>query len=338
MAKNNTSFVKNLLYGLFSSKPFKVIIKTASIVIIILLFIYYYWEFTWILSKNQESRISILLYMTYVTLNIMLIIVCFTHIFIGHKNYTSFAKNIAYVDKLSKNLELRYKESVNIYISFKQILLVIVTTASYVLFYYRALTENDFPLFDFTEIICIPLVWLLIFQINVKLNQILRRFNYIKNILEAYMAKSMNIYWIHWNNVGPKEITVLNRMHLFTYISFTDVCSYYSIQLLVLIPRVIFINVLPVHYNIVTALIADDGTTSHKWSQIFTMSVIILTIWPVIHLVKCASNTIEKVRKIISNEKYLHNTFLILSYKQNVYLNYIEFKFKIFIHIFIYYL
>lgn len=295
MVEKNTTFSKNPLYGLFLSKPFKFIIKTVSTVIVTLLLIYYYWKFTWILSKNQESRISILLYMTYVTLNIMLIIVCFIHIFMGHEIFTSFAKNIAHVDLLSKNLELSYKESVNAYISFKQFLLVITTTASYALFYHMALTENDFPSFDFTEIICIPLVWLLIFQINVKLNQITRRFNYIKNILEAYMEKSMSIYWIHWYNVGPKEITVLNRMHLFTYISFNDVCSYYNIQLLVLIPRVIFINVLPVHYNIVTALIADDGTTSHKWSQIFTMSVIILAIWPVIHLVKCASNTIEKV-------------------------------------------
>jgi len=282
---------KDMIPNLFLKKVF----KGLAILILLALLAYYYLKFTWILTENEDSRISILLYMTYVTLNIILIVVCFLNVFMGHDIYTSFKKNIAFVDSLSNNLELSYKDSGNTSIDYKKIIFIITTVTCYIVFYHLALTENDFPSVDFTEIICIPLVWLLIFQINVKLNQISRRFNYIKNILEAYMENSLDIYWIHWCTNGPKEITVLNRMHLFTYISFLDVCAYYNIQLLVLIPRVIFFNVLPVHYNIVTALVADERNLSHKWSQLFTISVIILTIWPVIHLVKCTSNTIEEV-------------------------------------------
>lgn len=288
-------FSKNTVNDIYSNRIFKKISKVVITVIILALLIYYYGKLIRIATENKDSRISILLYMTYVTLNIILIIVCFFNIFMGHNIDISFTKNIAYVDFLSKNLKLSYKDSVNAYINYKKILTIITTTASYTVFYHLALNENNFPSFDFTEIACIPLVWLLIFQIDIKLNQISKRFNYIKNILEAYMEKSINVYWIHWYNVGPKEITILNRMHLFTYTSFIEVCSYYNIQLLVLVPRVIFFNVLPVHYNIVTALVADERNASHKWSQIFTMSVIIFTIWPVIHLVKCTSHTIKKV-------------------------------------------
>lgn len=296
MATDNTPIIfKNTTSDIFSNKHFKQLSKVVVIIIIIALLIYYYWKFTWIVSENKDSRISILLYTTYVTLNIILIIVCFFNVFMGHDIYKSFTKNIAYVDFLSKNLELSYKDSVITYINFKTLLLIITTTASYIILYHLALNENDFPSVDFTEMVCIPIVWILILQINAKLNQLSKRFNYIKNILEAYMEKSKSVYWIHWYTVRPKEITVLNRMHLFTYISFIEVCSYYNIQLLVLVPRVIFFNVLPVHYNIVTALVADERNVSHRWSQMFTLSVIILTIWPIIHLVKCTSNTFEKV-------------------------------------------
>lgn len=290
---------QNIFNDMYSNKHFKKLSKAIAIIIIIALLIYYYWKFKWIVSENKDSRISILLYMTYVTLNVMLIIACFLNIFMGHNIYASFTKNIVYVDFLSENLELSYKNSNSAFINYKKILLITVTTASYIIFYRMALTENDFPSVDFTEIVCVPLVWVLIFQINVKLNQISRRFNYIKDILETYKKQSTSVYWIHWYTASPKEITTLNRMHLFTYISFIEVCSYYNIQLLILVPRVIFFNVLPVHYNIVTALLADDRNVSHKWSQIFTLSVIILTMWPVIHLVKCTSNTIEKVCNII---------------------------------------
>lgn len=296
MATDNTpNRLKNYMSDIFSNKYFKKLSKVIVIIIIISLLIYYYWKFTWIVSENEDSRISILLYMTYVTLNIILIIVCFFNIFMGHDIYKSFTKNISYVDFLSKNLELSYKDSVITYINFKTLLLIISTTVSYIILYHLALNENDFPSVDFTEIVCIPIVWILVLQINAKLNQLSKRFNYIKNILEAYMEKSKSVYWIHWYTVRPQEITVLNRMHLFTYISFIEVCSYYNIQLLVLVPRVIFFNVLPVHYNIVTALVADEHNVPHKWSQMFTLSVIILTIWPIIHLVKCTSNTFEKV-------------------------------------------
>lgn len=289
------TFLQTTLNGLFLKKINTKSSKAVATIIILGLLVYYYWKFTWIVTENEVSRISILLYMTYVTLNILLIIICFFNIFLGNDIYTSFTKNIAYVDFLSKNLELSFKDSKIAYITYKKIVFIVATTVSYILFYWMALAENDFPSVDFTEFVCIPLVWLLIFQINVKLDQISKRFNYIKNILKAYMEKSTNVYWIHWYSIGPKEITALNRMHLFTYISFTEVCSYYNVQLLVLVPRVIFFNVLPVHYNIVTALVADDRNVPHKWSQIFTMSVIILTIWPVIHLVKCTSKTIEQV-------------------------------------------
>lgn len=286
------------LNGLFLKKIYTKSSKAAATVIILALLVYYYWKFTWIISENQVSRISILLYMTYVTLNILLIIICFFNIFMGHDIYTSFTKNIAYVDFLSKNLELSFKDGIITNLNYKKIGFIIATTVSYILFYQLALAENDFPSVDFTEFVCIPIVWLLIFQINFKLNQITKRFKYIKDILEAYMEKSNNVYWIHWYSIGSKEITALNRMHLFTYISFIEVCSYYNIQLLVLVPRVIFFNVLPVHYNIVTALVGDERNVSHKWSQIFTMSVIILTMWPVIYLVKCTNNTIKQVRNI----------------------------------------
>lgn len=296
METNKTPMLFKDTFTIFSHvDSFKSLSKTIATLIILALLLYYYKKFTWIVSANEDSRISILLYVTYVTLNVILIIVCFFNVFMGHEIYTSFIKNIAYVDFLSKNLELSYKDSVKSCISYKKVLLILTTTTSYTGFYYLAMIENDFPSIDFTEFICIPLVWLLIFQINIKLKQISRRFNYIKSILETYTEKSMAVFWIHSYSVGPKEITVLNRMHLFTYISFKEVCSYYNIQLLILVPRVIFFNVLPVHYNIVTALVADDRNVSHKWSQLFTMSVIILTIWPVIHLVKCTSNTIEKV-------------------------------------------
>jgi len=225
MATDNTpEDLKNSRSDIFSSKHFKTLSKVVVIIIIISLLIYYYWKFTWIVSENEDSRISILLYMTYVTLNIILIIVCFFNIFMGHDIYKSFIKNIAYVDFLSKNLELSYKDSAITYIDFKKLLLIITTTVSYIILYHLALNENDFPSVDFTEMVCIPTVWILVFQINAKLNQLSKRFNYIKNILEAYMEKSKSVYWIQWYTVRPKEITVLNRMHLFTYISFIEVC------------------------------------------------------------------------------------------------------------------
>lgn len=295
---NTPIFLKYAFNDIFSNKHFKNLSKFVTTVIIIALLIYYYWKLTWIVAENKESRISILLYTTYVTLNVILIIVCFFNIFMGHEIYTSFTNNIAYVDSLSKSLEPSYKDSDNPYINYKKVVLIVASTASNTLLYRLALSENDFPSVDFTEIVCIPLVWLLIFQINIKLNQILIRFKYIKSILDAYMEKSKSIYWLHTYTIGPKEITILNRMHLFTYISFVEVCSYYNIQLLVLIPRIIFFNVLPVHYNIVTALVADERNAPHKWCQMFTMSVIIFTIWPIIHLVKFTSNTIKKVRNI----------------------------------------
>ncbi|XP_025201183.1 uncharacterized protein LOC112598786 [Melanaphis sacchari] len=295
---NKPLVLKQSLKDSFTHFFLKKLSKVVVTIIIIALLIYYYWKFTWIVTENENSRISMLLYTTYVTLNIALIIVCFFNIFMGHDIYKSFTKNIAYVDFLSKNLELSYKDSIITYINFKTLLLIITTTASYIILYHLALNENDFPSVDFTEMVCIPIVWILILQINAKLNQLAKRFNYIKNILEAYMEKSKSIYCIQWYTVRPKDITVLNRMHLFTYISFTEVCSYYNIQLLVLVPRVIFFNVLPVHYNIVTALIADERNASHTWSQIFTLSIIILTIWPIIHLVKSTSNTFEKGAQI----------------------------------------
>lgn len=296
MYTDNTSmFSKNFLNVISSNTTFIKITKSIVIIIILTLLAYYYWKFTRIVYENEDSRISILLYVTYVTLNIILIIVCFFNYFMGHEIYTSFKKNIAYVDYLSNNLELSYKDYENTGIHYKEIIIFGTTLISYIIFYNLALTENDFPSIDFTEIACIPLVWLLIFQINFKLNHILRRFNYIKNILETYLDNSYNVHWIYLYSVGSKQINILNRMHLFTYIAFIEVCSNYNIQLLVLIPRVIFYNVLPVHYNIVTALVADERNASHKWSQICTMSVIIFTIWPVIHLVKCTSNTIQKV-------------------------------------------
>lgn len=292
---NTPMFLKYAFNNIFSNKFSNNLSKVIATAIIITLLIYYYWKLTWIVAENKDSRISILLYVTYVTLNIILIIVWFFHIFMGHEIYTSFTKNIAYVDLLSKSLELSYKDSANPYINYKKVILIIMSTASNILLYRLALTENDFPSVDFTEIVCIPLVWLLIFQINVKLNEILRRLNYIKSILDVHMDNSAGVYWIHTYTIGPKEITILNRMHLFTYISFVEVCSYYNIQLLVMIPRIIFFNVLPVHYNIVTALVADERNAPHKWSQMFTMSVIILTIWPIIHLVKFTRDTTKKV-------------------------------------------
>lgn len=295
MAKDNTPVCSTISNDRFQTKFFKKLFKIVATVIICALLVYYYFKLTWIITENKDSRISILLYTAYVSLNIILIVVCFLNIFMGHDIYNNFVKNIAYVDFLSINLELSYKDKINTYTNHKKLLVIITTTASYVLFYYLALTENDFPSVDFTDIACIPLVWLLVFQINAKLNQISRRFNYIRNILEAYMKKSMDVSWIHWYTIGPKKITILNRMHLFTYISFIEVCSYYNIQLLVLVPRVIYISVLPVHYNIVTALVNDERNAPHKWSQIFTMSIIILTIWPIIHLVKCTSSTIKQV-------------------------------------------
>lgn len=302
MKTDNTSkFLKNISIDINSNSFFINVSKYLAIVIILALLVYYYYKFTWIVTENEESRISILLYMMYVTLNIILIIACCLNFFMSHDIFNSFMKNITYIDSLSKTLELSYEDSGNKNIDYKKIIFIIITTTCYIVFYRLALTENDFPSVDFTEIVCIPLVWLLIFQINIKLNQISRRFNYIKNILEAYMENSLGVYWIHWYTCGPKEITVLNRMHLFTYTSFIEICSHFNIQLLVLIPRVIYFNVLPVHYNILTTLVADERNVSHKWSQTFTLYTIVLTIWPVICLVKCTSNTIEKVRKIIKN-------------------------------------
>jgi len=314
MATDNIPrFFKNSTSDIFSSKYFKHFSKVVVILFIIALLIYYYWKFTWIVSENEDSRISILLYTAYVTLNVILIIVCFFNIFMGHDIYKSFTKNIAYVDYLSKNLELSYKDSVITYINCKTLLLIVTTTVSYIILHQLALNENDFPSIDFTEMICIPIVWILILQINAKLDQLSKRFNYIKNILEAYMEKSKSVYWIQWYTVRPKEITVLNRMHLFTYISFIEVCSYYNIQLLVLVPRVIFFNVLPVHYNIMTALVADERNVSQKWSQMFTLSTIILTIWPIIHLVKCTSKTSEQVCNTIKYSKiFSYNALFLL--------------------------
>ncbi|XP_050434749.1 putative gustatory receptor 28b isoform X2 [Adelges cooleyi] len=296
--KSPVFFLSSVL-GLFPSKQHKKLSRSVGIVFIILIVIYYCEELKWIISKSDESNTSRLLYVSYVTLNILLIVVCYINSIIHYKLCSSFTNNIAFVDHLSKNLELSFNYNVSNSNEYKKILYIFLFTVSFAILHQLGLTEHNFPSVNIIEIACIPMIWLQVYQIDILLNQLAMRFNYIKCILETNIKKSIEAYWIHWCSIGPKDITTLNRIHFFTYISFKEVCSFYDIQLLVIIPRVIVSNVLPVHYNVVAALMSDKDETPHKWSQIFTLSMIVLSIGPIIHLVRCASNTINKATQII---------------------------------------
>ncbi|XP_050543746.1 uncharacterized protein LOC126906873 [Daktulosphaira vitifoliae] len=295
MNKSPVFFISSLL-GLFPSYDYHNLSKKVGIVIIVLLLIYYYEDLKYILLKAEYTNYNKIWCILHTTLNISLLLICYINSIVNYNLYSSFTNNISIIDNLSKHLEISFNYNVSNYKSYTNILLIIFLTISFEIFHQLALTEQNFPLVNLVEIACVPMIWLQVFQLDILLKQLAIRFNYVNYILETNIEKMMRTYWIQWCPIGSKEISILNHIHLLTYTSFKEICLFYNMQLLVIIPRVIVSNILPVHYNVVLAFSSKKNST--PWSQIFTLSMIILTIYPIIHLVKCASETISKATQI----------------------------------------
>lgn len=94
------------------------------------------------------------------------------------------------------------------------------------------------------------------------------------------------------------QLCKLNHIHFTLYKIASTINSTYSVQLLAIIPRVIFFCVLPVHYNVVTGMVKDPNASfaPQTWTHIFTLSQIVLLTAPVIYVVNVASNTVSEVK------------------------------------------
>lgn len=99
------------------------------------------------------------------------------------------------------------------------------------------------------------------------------------------------------SNLNVSGLNKINHVHFTLYKISTEINNVYGAQLLIMIPRVIFFCVLPVHYNIVTALVRDpnDTSSSQMWTHVFTLMYIGLLTSPVIYAVNVASNTVNQV-------------------------------------------
>lgn len=102
--------------------------------------------------------------------------------------------------------------------------------------------------------------------------------------------------------LNTDTLNCLNRIHYTLYTTFHEITKVYSVQLLIIVPRVIFFSVIPVHYNIVTALVKDPNESSspHVWTHIFTLSFTVLLAAPIIYAVNISTKTVNQVLRTSS--------------------------------------
>lgn len=174
------------------------------------------------------------------------------------------------------------------------------TTIWFVFAYFKASQENIFLSITYLEFYILPTVWSVIFQIDYFLVHLCRGFTFVNSQIEKLLLTSQTTTpeSTQTSKIDTSRLNKLNLIHFTLHEILLEINGTYSAELLIIIPRVIFFSVLPLHYNIVTALVKDqnDLGTSQFWTHAFTLTYIILLILPVIYAVNAASNTINQVR------------------------------------------
>lgn len=177
-----------------------------------------------------------------------------------------------------------------------QISFTLLVTFAYFFIYTKASNENVFPSFTYFEFYILPVVWLLVFQMDYWLLHMRERFAFVNNHFESFLHKNKRV-----SMLNVLFLNKLNYVHFILYEISTEINNVYSFQLLIIIPRIIFFCVLPVHYNILTSLVKDpnESNSPQIWTHIFTLSQIILLIAPIIYVVNVASNILDQVRNFL---------------------------------------
>lgn len=213
-----------------------------------------------------------------------------------------FFAGFSKVDRIIMHLQPEYEFHENLKRQKIQVSFTLGATIWFIFTYFEASQENVFPSFTYLEFYILPVTWLIIFQIDYLLVHLRKRFTFVNSQLKSLLQESDITSTSDDNTrvstVDTFHLNKLNHIHFTLYEISSEINGTYSAQLLVAIPRVIFFCVLPVHYNIVTALVKNpnDSGTSQVWTHVFTLSYIVLLTSPVIYVVNVASSTITQVR------------------------------------------
>ena len=170
----------------------------------------------------------------------------------------------------------------------------------FILSYKAASSENIFPSFTYLEFYILPVTWLIIFQLDYLLVNLQKRFTFVNSQLEYLVKESEDAIEngaIH-GTVNFPHLNKLNFIHFTLYKIASEMNDLYSVQLLIMIPRLIFFSVLPLNYNIVSALVSDSKNNGrlNPWSHVFTLRYIVQLTAPIFYAVNKASGTVNRVR------------------------------------------
>lgn len=174
---------------------------------------------------------------------------------------------------------------------------ILLSSFWFALTHAKAAETNIFPSFTFLEFYILPLSWIIVFQLDYFLVHMRERYTFVNKQLKNARHDADK------DEQSPRTLTIpqlckLNHIHFTLYEIASSINAAYSVQLLAIIPRVIFFCVLPVHYNVVTGMVKDPNASyaPQTWTHIFTLSQIVLLTAPVIYVVNVASNTVSEVR------------------------------------------
>ena len=169
----------------------------------------------------------------------------------------------------------------------------------FILAYLAASQEHIFPSFMYLEFYIMPVTWLIIFQLDYFLINLRKRFVFVNSQLKNFVSfDNTKSNTTATTSLNFSQLNDLNFIHFTLYKISSEINNTYGIRLLIMILRVIFFSVLPLHYNIVSALVDDPKHNGDltPWSHIFTLSYIILLASPVFYVVNEASGTVNQVR------------------------------------------
>lgn len=184
-----------------------------------------------------------------------------------------------------------------------QAIFTVAVSLLFIFIYFKATAENLFPSFTYLEFYILPVTWLIVFQMDYFMIHLRERFILINTQLENSLQendtfKYSNVIQVI-SNLDVYSLNKINHIHFTLYKISTQINNVYGAQFMLMIPRVIFFCVLPVHYNIVTALVRDSNDHSPQlWTHVFTLMYIVLLTSPVIYVVNVASNTVNQVELV----------------------------------------